>query len=70
VVCRLRFLVGGSGTELRTLRQSLARLLLRFFKAHDRERDLLQWVVSEEVTKAANPDTIFRYHLFFCSLIF
>lgn len=52
------------------MRQSLARLLLRFFEAHDRERDLLRWVVSEEVTKAANPDTIFRSPFFMLGFLF
>jgi hypothetical protein len=36
-------------------------LLLRFFQAHGRERELLRWVISEEVTRAVSPDTIFRF---------
>jgi hypothetical protein len=41
--------------------QTLARLLLRFFQAHGRERELLRWVISEEVARAVSPDTIFRF---------
>lgn len=40
--------------------EELAELLLNFFTAYGKERELLSWVISQEVKSANNPGTLFR----------